>query len=170
MLLSFISYTHKRPLCGHCAPPLQKPSQSVCAFGLTSWGFMVNYTHKRPLCGHCAPPLQKPSQSVCAFGLTSWGFMVNYTHKTVLFSIMRYTTGYSAPIPAAELSTNSLPFYRHLAILNAEYLHDLERMVHHAANTPASPYDSHHSLQSRPSRKNFLQRKTNRHDGRHEEQ
>ena len=25
------NYTHKRPLCGHCAPPLQKPSQSVCA-------------------------------------------------------------------------------------------------------------------------------------------
>ena len=56
--------------------PLQKPSQSVCAFGLTSWGFIVNYTHKRPLRGHCAPPLQKPSQSVCAFGLTSWGFIV----------------------------------------------------------------------------------------------
>ena len=30
-----------RPLCGHYAPPLQKPSQSVCACGLTSWGFMV---------------------------------------------------------------------------------------------------------------------------------
>ena len=39
--ISFVSYTHKRPLRGHCAPPLQKPSQSVCAFGLTSWGFMV---------------------------------------------------------------------------------------------------------------------------------
>ncbi len=35
------SYTHKRPLCGHCASPLQKPSQSVCVFDLTSWGFMV---------------------------------------------------------------------------------------------------------------------------------
>ena len=35
------NYTHKRPLCGHCAPPLQKPSQSVCVFDLTSWGFMV---------------------------------------------------------------------------------------------------------------------------------
>ena len=35
------NYTHKRPLCGHCAPPLQKPSQSVCTYGLTSWGFMV---------------------------------------------------------------------------------------------------------------------------------
>ena len=34
-----VNYTHKRPLRGHCAPPLQKPSQSVCAFGLTSWGF-----------------------------------------------------------------------------------------------------------------------------------
>ena len=30
-----------RPLCGHCAPPLQKPSQSACACVLTSWGFMV---------------------------------------------------------------------------------------------------------------------------------
>ena len=37
-----INYTHKRPFLGHCAPPLQKPSQSVCAFGLTSWGFMVD--------------------------------------------------------------------------------------------------------------------------------
>ena len=36
-----INYTHKRPLRGHCAPPLPKTSQSVCAFGLTSWGFMV---------------------------------------------------------------------------------------------------------------------------------
>ena len=70
------SYTHKRPLCGHCASPLQKPSQSVCVFDLTSWGFMVSYTHKRPLRGHFAPPLQKPSQSVCVFDLTSWGFMV----------------------------------------------------------------------------------------------
>ena len=26
-----INYTHKRPLRGHCAPPLQKPGQSVCA-------------------------------------------------------------------------------------------------------------------------------------------
>ena len=42
--ISFVSYTHKRPLRGHCAPPLQKPSQSVCAFGLTSWGFMVSYS------------------------------------------------------------------------------------------------------------------------------
>ena len=24
-----VNYTHKRPLRGHCAPPLQKPSQSV---------------------------------------------------------------------------------------------------------------------------------------------
>ena len=40
-----VNYTHKRPLCGHCAPPLQKPSQSVCTFGLTSWGFIVK------LCG-----------------------------------------------------------------------------------------------------------------------
>ena len=23
------NYTHKRPLCGHCAPPLQKPSRSA---------------------------------------------------------------------------------------------------------------------------------------------
>ena len=38
---SGVNYTHKRPLRGHCAPPLQKPSQSVCAFGLTSWGFIV---------------------------------------------------------------------------------------------------------------------------------
>ena len=113
-----VSYTHKRPLRGHYAPPLQKPGesliysarhlsasfspclrrqilriaplcvrfssltsrkicthltdfilsalpcQSVCAFGLTSWGFMVNYTHKRPLRGHCAPPLQKPGESL----------------------------------------------------------------------------------------------------------
>ena len=59
---------------GHCAPPLQKPSRSACAFGLTSRGFMVSYTHKRPLCGHCAPPLQKPSQSVCAFWLDLLGF------------------------------------------------------------------------------------------------
>ena len=36
-----LNYTHKRPLCGHSAPPLQKPSQSVCVFDLTSWGFMV---------------------------------------------------------------------------------------------------------------------------------
>ena len=36
---SGVNYTHKRPLRGHCAPPLQKPSQSVCACGLTSWGF-----------------------------------------------------------------------------------------------------------------------------------
>ena len=61
-----VNYTHKRPLHGHCAPPLQKPSQSVRAFGLTSWGFMVSYTHKNPLCGHCAPPLMKVTQSVCA--------------------------------------------------------------------------------------------------------
>ena len=39
-----VNYTHKRPFRGHCAPPLQKPSQSVCAFGLTSWGFMVSYS------------------------------------------------------------------------------------------------------------------------------
>ena len=38
---SGVNYTHKRPLRGHCAPPLQKPSQSVRAFGLTSGGFMV---------------------------------------------------------------------------------------------------------------------------------
>ena len=24
-----VNYTHKRPLCGHCAPPLQKPSRSA---------------------------------------------------------------------------------------------------------------------------------------------
>ena len=36
-----VNYTHKRPLCGYCAPPLQKPSQSVCVFDWTSWGFMV---------------------------------------------------------------------------------------------------------------------------------
>ena len=42
--ISLVSYPHKRPLRGHCAPPLQKPSQSVCAFGLTSWGFMVSYS------------------------------------------------------------------------------------------------------------------------------
>ncbi|EEX76927.1 hypothetical protein SELSPUOL_01676 [Selenomonas sputigena ATCC 35185] len=53
------NYTHKLPLCGHCAPSLQKPDQSAYAFGLTSWGFMVNYTHKRPLCGHCAPSLHE---------------------------------------------------------------------------------------------------------------
>ena len=31
--LSFlcVKYTHKRPLCGHCAPPLMKVTQSVCA-------------------------------------------------------------------------------------------------------------------------------------------
>ena len=46
------NYTHKHPLCGHCAPPLQKPSQSVCAFGLTSWGFMVN----------SIPPLSQTAQ------------------------------------------------------------------------------------------------------------
>ena len=49
---SSINYTHKRPLCGHCAPPLQKPSQSVCTFGLTSWGFMVN----------SIPPLSQTAQ------------------------------------------------------------------------------------------------------------
>ena len=39
-----VNYTHKRPLCGHCASPLQKPSQSVCApWGLTSWGFIVMF-------------------------------------------------------------------------------------------------------------------------------
>ena len=27
-----VNYTHKRPLCGHCAPPLPETSQSVCAF------------------------------------------------------------------------------------------------------------------------------------------
>ena len=37
-----VSYTHERPLRGHGAPPLQKPRRSVCAFGLTSRGFMVN--------------------------------------------------------------------------------------------------------------------------------
>ena len=42
-----VNYTHKRPLRGHCAPPLQKPSQSVCTFGLTSWGFMVKRVRKR---------------------------------------------------------------------------------------------------------------------------
>ena len=40
------NYTHKRPLCEHCAPPLQKPSQSVCAFGLTSWGFMTKFLRR----------------------------------------------------------------------------------------------------------------------------
>ena len=33
-----VNYTHKRPLRRHCAPPLQKPSQSVCAFGLDLLG------------------------------------------------------------------------------------------------------------------------------------
>ena len=42
-----VNYTYKRPLRGHCAPPLQKPSQSVCTFGLTSWGFMVKRVRKR---------------------------------------------------------------------------------------------------------------------------
>ena len=42
-----VNYTHKRPLRGHCAPPLQKPSQSVCTFGLTSWGFMVKRVRKK---------------------------------------------------------------------------------------------------------------------------
>ena len=36
-----VNYTHKRPLRRHCAPPLQKPSQSLYAFVLTSWGFIV---------------------------------------------------------------------------------------------------------------------------------
>ena len=42
-----VNYTHKRPLRGHCAPPLQKPGQSLCAFGLTSWGFMVKQFFSR---------------------------------------------------------------------------------------------------------------------------
>ena len=66
---NMVSYTHKRPLCGHCASPLQKPSQSVCAYGLTSWGFMVNYTYKRPLCGNCMPPLHEKANRSAPFGL-----------------------------------------------------------------------------------------------------
>ena len=32
----------KKARCTYVLTPLRKPSQSVCAFGLTSWGFMVN--------------------------------------------------------------------------------------------------------------------------------
>ena len=35
----FIKEAH----CTYCPHALQKPSQSVCAFGLTSWGFMVKH-------------------------------------------------------------------------------------------------------------------------------
>ncbi len=34
--ISFVSYTHKRPLRGHCAPPLQKP-QEVKPKAQTDW-------------------------------------------------------------------------------------------------------------------------------------
>ena len=79
--------------------PLQKPSRSVSAYGLTSRGFMVNlldicsavmrcsrscfprrfqrWHHQGGTLYICPPALQKPSRSVCAYGLTSRGFMVN---------------------------------------------------------------------------------------------
>ena len=138
--------------------PLQKPGQSVCAYGLTSWTFIVNYTHKRPLCGHCAPPLhertnqsapsgldfldfhgklsghmfsrhakrhallhtrflrqfhqggtlyicphalQKPSQSVCAFSLTSWSFMVKLPFCAIATPAARSSPFRALPPPHA---------------------------------------------------------------------
>ena len=96
-----VNYTHKRPPCGHCAPPLHEiwgsadkfspPSQ--CIFSARSAS--TNPPHSpamRPVCLldrtknlprsdglhfiSTSPPIsQRPS------GLTSWAFMVNYTHK-----------------------------------------------------------------------------------------
>ena len=42
-----VNYTHNVHKVDVCAPPLQKPGQSVCAYGLTSWGFMVKITAPR---------------------------------------------------------------------------------------------------------------------------
>ena len=45
-MIAFVPVSHdsfiKEACCTYVLTPLQKPSQSVCAFGLTSWGFMVN--------------------------------------------------------------------------------------------------------------------------------
>ena len=46
MRRSFARFLRRLHQCGtlYIYPhALQKPSQSVCAFGLTSWGFMVNF-------------------------------------------------------------------------------------------------------------------------------
>ncbi|WP_298590267.1 hypothetical protein, partial [uncultured Selenomonas sp.] len=46
MRCSFARFLRRLHQCGtlYIYPhALQKPSQSVCAFGLTSWGFMVNF-------------------------------------------------------------------------------------------------------------------------------
>ena len=51
----FLQQFHQGGTLYICPHALQKPSQSVCAFGLTSWGFMVNYTHKRKFANPSAP-------------------------------------------------------------------------------------------------------------------
>ena len=44
-MIAFVPVSHdsfiKEACCTYVLTPLQKPSQSVCAFGLTSWGFMA---------------------------------------------------------------------------------------------------------------------------------
>ena len=43
----------KEARCTYVLTPLQKPSQSVCAFGLPSWGFIVKASYRQDADG-CA--------------------------------------------------------------------------------------------------------------------
>ena len=43
----------KEACCTYVLTPLQKPSQSVCAFGLPSWGFIVKASYRQDADG-CA--------------------------------------------------------------------------------------------------------------------
>ena len=63
--------THKRPLHGHCAPPLQKPGQSACTFGLTSCGFMGKTRLVVPE-GLACMALREFLQKECGFSTTLW--------------------------------------------------------------------------------------------------
>ena len=47
----FLRWCHQRGTLYICPHALQKPNQSVCAYGLTSWGFMVN--KKSPEAAFC---------------------------------------------------------------------------------------------------------------------
>ena len=68
--------THKRPLCGHCAPafavnPANRAAPAACALGDLHSKLNAQTSTLWTL---CARPCSKSSQSRCACGLRSWGF------------------------------------------------------------------------------------------------
>ena len=116
-----LNYTRKRPLRGHCAPPLHETDQSsLRPLGLTSWTFIVNFldicsaaarsstSHvlarflrqriKEARCTYVHTPYMKEPIRLRPLGLTSWTFIV---------------------ILIAEMDL--LKFYRRLILLFREY-------------------------------------------------